>query len=136
MRGRREKVVVNGFELVRQRVNARDGQGEIGVVLEGQREAHGLDAQAEHFGVAVKGLGVGGGFEELELFLGQDDVHHLAGLEASADKLDRVAHRDRDDDLDGLGEHRAAKDFVRLELVEGHGWRVARALNPGGLRAR
>ena len=114
MRGRRRKIVVNRFELVRERVNAGDGQGEIGVVLEGELQAHRLDAQAEHLGVAVKWLGVGRRFQEVELFLGQDDVHHFASLDPSSDQLDRGAHWQRDDDLDRLREQGATKDSIRL----------------------
>ena len=134
--GQAEEVVVNGFELVRERVNASDGEREVGVVLEGQPEAHRFDAEPEHFGVAVKGLGVGSGFEELEFLRCQNDVHDLAGLNASADQFDRGTHRHRDDDFDRLGKDRAAKDFVGLELVKGHGLGQRGAANAGEARAR
>ena len=47
MRGSLQEVVVDGLELVRQRIDAGDGEGEVGVVLVGEPQAHGLDAQAE-----------------------------------------------------------------------------------------
>ena len=43
-----QEVVVDGFELVRQRIDAGDGEREVGVVLVGKPEAHRFDAQAEH----------------------------------------------------------------------------------------
>ena len=52
-----EEVVVDRFELVRQRIDAGDGEREVGVVLVGQAEAHGLDAEAEACGIAVERLG-------------------------------------------------------------------------------
>ncbi len=56
MRGDLQQVVVDGFKLMRQRVDAGDGQREVGVVLVGQSQPHGLDAQAEPRGVPVEWL--------------------------------------------------------------------------------
>ena len=42
-----EEVVVDGLKLVRQRIDAGDGEREVGVVLVGQPEPQGLDAEAE-----------------------------------------------------------------------------------------
>ena len=42
-----EEVVVDRFELVRQRIDAGDGEREIGVVFVGQAEPVGLDADSE-----------------------------------------------------------------------------------------
>ena len=50
-----EEVVVDRLELVRQRVDAGDGEREVGVVLVGQAEAVRLDAEAEALRVAVEG---------------------------------------------------------------------------------
>jgi hypothetical protein len=56
-------------------------------------------------------------------------VHYLAGLDASADQLDRAGHRHRDNDFDRLSDNWAAKDFVGLELMKGH----SRQFDAGGL---
>ena len=65
-----QKIIVNGFELVRQRVHPGDSQGEVGVVLEGQPEAHGFDAEPEHLRIAIKGLGVWGALKQRQLLNG------------------------------------------------------------------
>ena len=54
--GQLEEVVVDRLELVRQRIDAGDREREVRVVLVGQAEALGLDAQAESAGIAVERL--------------------------------------------------------------------------------
>ena len=49
------EVIVNRLKLVRQRINARDGEREIRVVFIGQSQAHGLDSQAELLASPSKG---------------------------------------------------------------------------------
>ena len=51
-----EEVVVDGFELVRQRIDAGDREREVGVVLVGQPQPQGLDAEPETSRVAVEGF--------------------------------------------------------------------------------
>ena len=58
--GQLQEIAVDRFELVRQRIDAGNGQGEERVVFVGQAEAMGLDAEAEQPGVAVERLLVGG----------------------------------------------------------------------------
>ena len=48
-----EEVVVDGLELVRQRIDPGDREREVGVVLVGEPEPLGLDAEPEENGVAV-----------------------------------------------------------------------------------
>lgn len=69
MRGRCEKVVVGSLELVRQRVNASDGQGKMGVVLVGEGKTESLNAQPETTGVPVEGLDFGRQLNGRELCL-------------------------------------------------------------------
>ena len=45
--GELREIVVDGFELVRQRVDAGDGQAEVGIELVGDAERIGLDAEAQ-----------------------------------------------------------------------------------------
>ena len=46
-RGHLDEVVVDRFELVRQRIDAGDGEREVRIVFVGQGEPHGLDAETE-----------------------------------------------------------------------------------------
>ena len=55
-----EEVVVDRFELVGERVDAGDGEGEVGVVFVGEAEPVGLDADSEELGGAVERLGLAG----------------------------------------------------------------------------
>ena len=52
--GELEQVVVDGFELVRQRIDAGDRQAEVGIELVGDAEGVGLEAEAEQSAVAVE----------------------------------------------------------------------------------
>src|SRR5438128_11519072 len=47
MRGQAQEVIVDRFELVRQRIDARDGEGEERIVFVGQPEAVGRAAETE-----------------------------------------------------------------------------------------
>jgi hypothetical protein len=60
-------VVVNRLELVRQWVNARDGEGKVWIILVSERQARGLNTEAESRRVAVEWLALGCRIEELEL---------------------------------------------------------------------
>ena len=60
--GELEEVPVDRFELVRQRVHARDGKPETGIELVGDAERIGLETEAQKPPVAVVGKsGVGDG---------------------------------------------------------------------------
>ena len=50
MRGRLQEVAVDRLKLVRQRIDAGDREREEGIVLVGQPQPMGLDAQAEQAG--------------------------------------------------------------------------------------
>ena len=54
-----QEVVVDRLQLVRQRIDAGDREREERVVLVGQAEPVGFDAEAEQAGVAVKWLLLG-----------------------------------------------------------------------------
>jgi hypothetical protein len=53
--GQPHEVVVDGLELVRQRIDPGDREREVQVVLVGEREPCSLDAEAEPRRVAVEG---------------------------------------------------------------------------------
>ncbi len=108
--GQLEEVVVDGFELVRQRVDAGDGEREVGVVLVGQRQAQGLDAQAEMQRIAVEGRLLRANLEAGELGGVQDGLIYAARVEALAHQFHRCPQRCAYDDLHGLGEEGASHD--------------------------
>ena len=70
--GQLEEVVVDRLELVRQRIDAGDREREVGVVLVGEPEPLGFDAEAEQRRVAVEGLAQGRTAELRELSRGED----------------------------------------------------------------
>ncbi len=104
------EVVVDGLELVRQRIDAGDRERKVRVVLVGEPETRGFDAKAEARRVAVEWLALGRRIEELELVEAQDTLVDLSGLLAGADDLDHVTERRDDEHLDGLRKHRPADD--------------------------
>ena len=115
------EVVVDRFELVRQRIDAGDGEREVRVVFVGQAEAMGLDAEAEQAGVAVEGLLIGRDGELGELLGREDRVVGQPGVQAAADDLERIAHRDHGQHLDRLGQRRAADNGACFYDVFCHG---------------
>src|SRR5262249_54480853 len=50
----REEVVVNRFKMVWKWVNASDGERKIGIILVGQHESQGLDAEPESHRIAIE----------------------------------------------------------------------------------
>ena len=83
MRGSLQEVVVDRLELVRQRIDAGDGEREVRVVLVGEAEPVGLDAEAEERGRRRRTLARGRRDPELgELRRREDGVVDLAGLAA------------------------------------------------------
>ncbi len=104
--------------------DAGDGEGEIRVVLVSQAQAQGLDSQPEAMRVAVEWLLLGRRLQSAQLLTAQDGLVNLAGAQPLGDDLDGLAQRHGDDDLDRLGEQRAAQDDVRLELLALHRGRL------------
>ena len=51
-----EQVVVDRFELMRQRIDARDREPEVGIELVGDAERVGLEAEPQQASVAVEGV--------------------------------------------------------------------------------
>ena len=51
-----EQVVVDRFELMRQRIDARDREAEVGIELVGDAERVGLEAEPQQAAVAVEGV--------------------------------------------------------------------------------
>ena len=97
--GLREHLLVDGFDLVRQRADAGKADGEMPVVGVGQSDARGLDEQAKALG--IDGLNRGGGFGLLakdggRLLLRKDGLVGRAiaetdtALESVPDRADRL----------------------------------------------
>ena len=113
-----EEVVVDRLELVGQRIDAGDGEGEVGIVLVGQAQAHGLDAQAEPRGVAVERLACRGGLQ-------QGELRRRSGSARGPGRCCRPLPISLTDapigttamTCTGSGKDRPADDDVRLELV-------------------
>lgn len=91
--GQAEEIVVDGLELVRQRIDTRDGKGEERIVFVGQAEAVGFDAEPEQTCIAVEGLLVGGDGQAGQLIRRQEGVVCQAGLQSPADDLDGISER-------------------------------------------
>ena len=121
MRGQLQEVVVDRFELVRQRIDAGDREREERVVLVGQPEPVGLDAEAEEPGVAVEGFGLGGDLELGDLLGAQDRVIAAAGLRASADDFQRGPERDDGEHLHRFRDERPADGDALAYLVRRRG---------------
>ncbi len=118
-----QEVAVDGFELMRQRIDAGDREREERIVLVGQAETMGLDAQAEQTGVAVEGLTISRNRRAGELSWRQDRVVGQAGIQAAADDLERFAERNGRQDLHRFGERGPADDAARVNLTrnrDGH----------------
>ena len=86
-----DEVVVNGFELVRKRINARDGKREIRIVFVSERQPHRLDAQAKAQRIAIVGLLIGGDFKGGKLFGSEDRHVGHATFQSCADDFYRRA---------------------------------------------
>ena len=74
-----EEVVIDGFKLMRQRIDPRDGQAEVGVVLVSQAQPRRLDAQSEAGGVPVERLSLWRHLQRGDLIQRQNRLMHLTG---------------------------------------------------------
>jgi len=72
-----QEVVVDRLQLVRERIDTGDGQGEERVVLVGQAQALRFHAEAERAGIAVED-GLSSGDDQVSLLLGRE--HDVMGL--------------------------------------------------------
>ena len=124
--GQPHEVVVDGFELVGQRIDACDGEAEVGVVLVGKAQTHRLDTEAETLGIAIEGAGPRAGSQERDLFLAEDRIVELAGRQALPHDLGRFSHRNDGHDPDRFRDDGASDDGAGLELAEVHGFLHAR----------
>ncbi len=97
-----QEVVVDRLQLVRQRIDAGDGEAEVGVVLVGEAEAHGLDAEAETGRVAIVRRRLRGRLQLGDLGGGKDRLVDLPGGHALTGQLDPIAKGDHRDDPDRL----------------------------------
>jgi hypothetical protein len=116
---------------VRERVDPSDGEREVGIVLVGEAEAAGLDAEPEPVRIAVEGRSLGSRREELDLVRVQHTLVNEAALLPAADELEHGADGLDDDHPDWFGQDRAADDDAGLEVS---GLHVASARTPGGAR--
>ena len=113
--GQAQEVVVDRFELVRQRIDARDGERKERVVFVGEAEAVGLDAEPKEPGVAVEGFLVGGNGQAGQLIGGEDGVVGQAGLKSASDDFDGVTQRNKSEHLHRLRQGGAANDTPRTK---------------------
>ena len=113
--GQPQEIAVDRLQLVRQRIDAGDGEREVGVVLVGQAQPVGFDAQPEQPGIAVKGLALGGDGQLGKLLRAQHRVMRHPRLHPAADDLQRIAHRDRGQNLDGFGQGRPLNDAAGMD---------------------
>ena len=88
------EVIIDRLELVRQRVDARDREREVGIVLVSQAQAQRLDADPEVASVAVKWREIWRGLKHGDLVGGQDIIIELPGLQSLAKQLDDISHGD------------------------------------------
>src|SRR5436190_902180 len=105
---------------MRQRINARNRQGKVRIVLIGKTEAHSLDTEAKLSSVAVKWLRCKGGRQQGQLFRTQNWLVDTVRAKPLPDELDRRSHRQCDNYLDGLGKERTQNGHVRLKFVNLH----------------
>ena len=123
-----EKVIVNSVELMRQGIDPRDGETEVGVVFLGQRDADGFEAELEQARLALED-----GFLALDLDGCQVLVRerHAAPerVGARADQVDQdeaVAGRGRADDAHRLAKLRTNQDDTVDDVVgrNAHWWQL------------
>ena len=105
-----EEVLVDRLELVGQRIDAGDGEREIGVVLVGEPEAVPLDAQPEPEGVPVERSFLGADRELRDLLGVKHRLMGQVGAKPASDQLQRASHGDGGEHLDGFGEEGAGHD--------------------------
>ncbi len=110
-----EEVVVDRFELVRQRVHPRDREPEVGVELVGDAEGVGLEAEAQKAPIAVVRVPR---VEDREAFDVRGGERHLAkALGLRADQPDRPTCRPVC--FHGLNPHRLAEERAGEDLASG-----------------
>jgi hypothetical protein len=76
--------------------------------------------EAESERVAIERFGVRRGFKRQQLIRREDGFIHLAGVDAFADELYRVAHRDANDDLNRFWKNRSVQNFIWLQVFGFH----------------
>ena len=86
-----EQVVVDRLELMRQRVNARDREPEVGIELVSDAQGVGLQAEAQKAPVAVVGVPRVEDCEAREIVCSERHLAEAFGLRT--DQSDRPAYR-------------------------------------------
>ena len=109
-----EEVVVDRLELVRQRIDAGDGEREVGVVLVGEPQPWASMPRRKRAGSPSNGSRSGVASRNCELVKAQDALVDLPGLLARAYDFDHVTERHDDEHLDRLREHRPANNNAWL----------------------
>ena len=80
--GKFQKVVVDRLKLVEQRINARNGEGEVGIVFIGKAEAQAFDAEPKAHWITVKWFLLRGCCDSVELVCIKDRIIELIGAQA------------------------------------------------------
>ena len=120
--GKLEEILVDRFELMGERIDAGDREGEERVVFMGEAEPVRLNAEPESAGIAVKGNAIGEHLERGNLISGEDRVVGRAGSTADPHDPHRGAHRRDGVDLHRLRQGRAGDRRARLKRGGwGHG---------------
>ena len=112
---------VDGVHLVRQGIDLRHGNREVGIVLEGQPDAVGLGREPEVGGIAVQGgelPGLGDRDGAVEVRNGQKFGPRALRVDADSLHFHAVATGLRGQHLDGLGPMRALQEGAFGKLTE------------------
>ena len=85
--GEFQQVVVNGFELMRQRIDAGDRKAEVGIELVGDTEGVSLKPEAQQVAIAGVGACRALDLKLLEVGGGQGDAAEAIGIDADESDL-------------------------------------------------
>jgi hypothetical protein len=99
---------------VREWVDARNGEREVGVIFVCQPETSGFDAKTEASRVAVEWLVLGCCIKEFELSQPQDALVHPSSFLPRAHDLDYITERRDDEQFDGLRKYGTADNGTCL----------------------
>ena len=111
-----QEIVVDRLELVRQRIDARDRQREVRVVLVRKAQPCGLDSELEFRGIAVEERLSWCGGKLTNLRRVENRLVNAPGPQTLANQLDGRPDRHYDQDFDWLGEQRTLHDGTRYEI--------------------
>ena len=121
-----EQVVVDRFELMRQRIDARDREPEVGIELVGDAERVGLEAKPQQASVAVERVLRVENREAIEIGRCQRDLAEPLGLRPH--QADHPARRAVG--LHGLDPHRLVEERAGEDLARADGRQASHRAGP------